>query len=221
MTRSTQRLSGANEAAGSLPAPSGRRRKPAADTSVRGRLVDAATRLFAEKGFESTTVQEVVDAAGVTKGAMYHYFSSKDDVLYEIYHRVLSMQTERLDHILDGEGALPDRLYAAAIDVVLTSIANLDDTVIFFRSIHMLEPGKQALVRAERRRYHERFRGAIEEGQRAGLFRADIPADLVVNYHFGAVHHLGTWYRRRGKLSGQRVAEHFGTMLLTSLRPED
>lgn len=218
MTRSTRRQPSSNGAA--APPLGNRRRKPT-DSTVRGRLVDAATRLFADKGFEGTTVQEVVDAAGVTKGAMYHYFSSKDDLLYEIYHRVLSMQMERLELILGGAEPLADRLYAAAVDVVLTSIANLDDTVIFFRSIHMLEAGKQALVRAERRRYHERFRSAIEEGQRAGLFRADVPADLVVNYHFGAVHHLGTWYRPRGRLSGQRVAEYFGSMLLASLCEED
>lgn len=221
MTRSTQRQPAATGATASVPSLTKRKRKLTPDGSVRGRLVEAATRLFAEKGFESTTVQAVVDAAGVTKGAMYHYFGSKDDLLYEIYHRVLSMQTERLERILAEDRPLPDRLYAAAVDVVLTSIANLDDTVIFFRSIHMLEPEKQALVRTERRRYHERFRAAIEEGQRAGTFRADIPADLVVNYHFGAVHHLGTWFRRRGRLSGQRVAEHFGTMLLASLSLED
>lgn len=197
-----------------------RRKRASADGSVPGRLVDAATRLFAEKGFETTSVQEVVAAAGVTKGAMYHYFQSKDDLLYEIYHRVLELQIERLDLILNGPGQLPDRLHAAAADVVLTSIANLDDTIVFFRSMHLLSPEKQATVRAERRRYHERFRAAVEEGQRTGLFRDDVSADLVVNYHFGSVHHLGSWYRKRGRLSAQRVADDFARLLLSSLCPD-
>jgi AcrR family transcriptional regulator len=186
-------------------------------SGVPGRLLEAATRLFAEKGFESTSVQEVVEAAGVTKGAMYHYFGSKDDLLYEIYHRVLSVQTERLEKLFAGDGTYAERVHAAAVDVVLTSIANLDDTVIFFRSMHMLGAEKQALVRAERRRYHERFRDMIDEGQRAGEFRADVPAELVVDYYFGAVHHLGFWYRRKGRLSARKVAEHYGDMLISSL----
>jgi AcrR family transcriptional regulator len=178
----------------------------------------AATRLFAEQGFESTSVQAIVEAAGVTKGAMYHYFESKDDLLYEIYHRVLGMQMQRLEEIADSNDLLPDRVRAAAADVVMTSVANLDDTVIFFRSMHMLHPDKQQTVRSERRRYHVRFRGLIEEGQRSGLFRDDIPADFIVDYFFGAVHHLGNWYRASGRLSGRRVGEYFADLLLSSLR---
>ena len=64
--------------------------------SVPERLVQVASRLFADRGFEGTSVQEIVEAASVTKGAMYHYFGSKDDLLYEIYGRVLRMQMEQL-----------------------------------------------------------------------------------------------------------------------------
>jgi AcrR family transcriptional regulator len=188
-------------------------------TGVPGRLLEAATRLFAQNGFESTSVQEVVEAAGVTKGAMYHYFGSKDDLLYEIYHRLLSVQMERLEKLLAGPGSYAARVHAAAVDVVMTSLANLDDTVIFFRSMHMLGAEKQALVRAERRRYHERFRDVISQGQAAGEFRSDIPAELVVDYYFGAIHHLGVWYKPKGRLSGRKVAEHYGDMLIAGIRP--
>jgi AcrR family transcriptional regulator len=187
--------------------------------SVPERLLGAATRLFAERGFESTSVQEVVVAAGVTKGAMYHYFGSKDDLLYEVYARVLRMQTEHLQEIAGRDEPVAERVRAAAADVIVTSVANLDDTVIFFRSIHQLGETKQKSVRAERRRYHELFRGLIEQGQSEGVFRDDVPADLVVDYFFGSVHHLGTWYRKDGPLSGEDVGRHFADLLLTSLRP--
>ena len=51
-----------------------------AGTPVPQRLLAAATRLFAERGYDRTSVQEIVEAAGVTKGALYHYFGSKDDL---------------------------------------------------------------------------------------------------------------------------------------------
>lgn len=114
---------------------------------------------------------------------------------------------------------MQQRLRDAAADVVVTTIENLDDTKIFFRSMHHLGPEKDKQVRAERRRYHERFRALIEEGQRSGVFAADIPADLVVDYHFGSVHHLGTWYREDGPLSPQQVADHLAELLLRALRP--
>jgi AcrR family transcriptional regulator len=188
-------------------------------TDVPQRLLAAATRLFAERGYDRTSVQEIVEAAGVTKGALYHYFGSKDDLLHEIYGRVLRLQTQRLNAIADNpDETVAARLHEAAADVVVTSIANLDDTKIFFRSMHQLGPEKQKAVRAERRRYHEKFRALVEEGCREGVFRAELVPDLVVDFFFGSVHHLGTWYREGGPLTASQVASEFADLLLYSVR---
>ncbi|MFD6042864.1 MULTISPECIES: TetR/AcrR family transcriptional regulator [Streptomyces] len=186
-------------------------------TPVPRRLLAAATRLFADQGYDRTSVQEIVEAAGVTKGALYHYFGSKEDLLQEVYARLLRLQQERLDMYAGSQEPVEERLRAAAADVVVTTIENLDDASIFFRSIHQLSPEKNKQVRAERRRYHERFRALVEEGQQAGVFTRDIPADLVVDYHFGSIHHLSTWYRPDGPLTPQQVATHLADLLLRAL----
>lgn len=193
----------------------------AAALPMRDRILRTAAVLFAEKGFESTSVREIVEAAGVTKGALYHYFDSKDDLLSEIYTRMLRMQTERMEQIADSDRPLRERVHAIMADVVLTSVQNLADATIFFQSMHLLTPEKQAQVRAERRRYHRRFRGLIEEGQRNGEFREDVPADLVVHYGFGAVHRLSMWYHPDGELTGEQVGGYFADLLLSGLRKED
>jgi AcrR family transcriptional regulator len=182
------------------------------------RLLAVATRLFAEKGFEGTSVQEIVAAAGVTKGAMYHYFASKDDLLYEIYHRLLVMQTNRLEHFAAGEGSAEERLRAAAVDVIETSFLHLDELTVFFRSMHLLPQEKRKAVRAERRAYHERFRELVQEGQDAGIFRIDVPADIVVHFFFGTVHQLSTWYHTGGPLGSSTVSEYYVGLLLDGLR---
>jgi AcrR family transcriptional regulator len=183
------------------------------------RLLAAATRLFAERGYDRTSVQDIVEAAGVTKGALYHYFGSKDDLLHEIYGRLLRLQTERLDSCAGTGAPVEQRLRDAAADVVVTTIENLDDAMIFFRSMHSLSAEKQKQVRTERRRYHERFRALVEEGQRSGVFSTATPADLVVDYHFGSVHHLGSWYRPDGPMTPREVADHLAGLLLRALRP--
>ncbi|MFC3998374.1 TetR/AcrR family transcriptional regulator [Nocardiopsis sediminis] len=186
---------------------------------VPGRLLAAATRLFAEQGFERTSVQELVDAAGVTKGAMYHYFSSKDDLLYAVYQRLMSLQMRRLTEFAAAPGPIAERVRAAAADLVHTTVDNLDDAVIFYRSMHMLSADRQAAVRKERRQYHELFRSMIEQGRSEGVFRSDVPADIVATQYFGAVHHLGRWYRRDGELDGPALGEHFAGLLMAGLRP--
>ncbi len=96
---------------------------------------------------------------------------------------MLRVQQERLDAFADADEPVEKRLRDAAADVVVTTIENLDDAMIFFRSMHHLSPEKNKQVRAERRRYHERFRALIEEGQKEGVFSDATPADLVVDYH--------------------------------------
>nr|BFE82734.1 TetR/AcrR family transcriptional regulator [Planobispora longispora] len=186
---------------------------------VRQRLLGEATRLFAERGFESTSVQEIVSAAGVTKGAMYHYFDSKDDLLHEIYARVLRLQTDRLNHFADAPGPVAERLHAAAADVVRTTVENLDDSKIFFRSMHLLAPDTRKSVRAERRVYHERFRDLVTEGQREGL-----PRRHPRRHRGRLLLRLGPPPRHLvqpgGPISGAGLGAHFADLLLTSLRPE-
>ncbi len=186
-------------------------------TPVKERLLHVATRLFARHGFESTSVQDIVDAAGVTKGAMYHYYGSKDDLLFEVYHQVLSMQISHLDEIAAGPGTAEQRLRAAAADVVRTSLDNLDDLIVYFRSLHMLPDDKQAQVRAERRRYHDKFKALVEEGVAAGTFRADISPDIVVHYFLSVVNQLGSWYRPDGPLSPDQVGDLFTELLIGGL----
>ncbi|WP_460351441.1 TetR/AcrR family transcriptional regulator [Actinoallomurus acanthiterrae] len=191
------------------------------DRPLPERLLAMATRLFAENGYEGTSVQEIVAAAGVTKGAMYHYFAAKDDLLYEIYHRLLALQTERLQRFASGQGPAEERLRAAAVDVIETSLAHLDEVTVFFRSMHLLPAEKQKAVRAERRRYHECVRALIEEGQREGTFRPGVPADLAVNFFFGAVHQISTWWHPDGPLDAAALGDYYVALFLDGLRTGD
>ena len=183
------------------------------------RLVLVATRLFAAQGYDATSVQQIVEAAGVTKGALYHHFTCKDDVLYEVYHHVLAEQTRRMEEIADGPGDAAQRLAAVVGDVIASSVANLDELIVFFRSMHLLPEAQQKTVRAERRRYHLRVRRLVEEGQRAGVLTTEVPADLAVHFVYGAIHQIGTWYSDSGPLTADEIAQHFERLVLSGLRP--
>jgi AcrR family transcriptional regulator len=191
--------------------------RASASRPVKERLLRVATRLFARNGFEGTSVQDIVDAAGVTKGAMYHYYGSKDDLLYEVYHQLLTLQTSRLNDIVKSSGTPQERLRAAAIDVVTSSLDNLDDMIVFFRSLHMLPEDRQTQIRAERRAYHEQFKSLVDEGMADGTFQTGVPADIVVHYFLSAVNQLGSWYRPNGALTPTQVGEEYTKLLLGGL----
>jgi AcrR family transcriptional regulator len=187
------------------------------DFNVRDQVAQAAVELFAEKGYANTSVQEVVERAGVTKGAMYHYYRSKDDLLFGIYERMLTLQREHLDEIIARGLPTDETLRAACVDVVETSIDALPEGTVFFRSVHMLSPDRQREVTRRRREYNDAFASLVTRGQGEGLYRDDIPTAVLVANFFSDVHYLSNWYKPTGAESKTQVAEQLTDLYLKGI----
>lgn len=186
-------------------------------TSVVDDVTRAAVELFASQGYANTSVQQVVEAAGVTKGALYHYFKSKDDLLFGIYERLLSLQTEHLDAIVERGAPTAETLRAVCVDVIETSVDHLLEGTVFFRSAHMLSAPRQQEVTQRRRAYHDRFAGLIEAGQAEGLYRADVPVAVLVAHFFSDLHYLSHWYKPDGPEDKTVLANQLTDLFLTSI----
>jgi AcrR family transcriptional regulator len=189
----------------------------ASGASVARRVLDAAVELFAEQGFDATSVQEVVERARVTKGAMYHYFRSKDDLLYEIYHELITVQLAGMDRIMAAGGPAPDRLRAIIVDLIVTTTARLGAATVSARELHRLSGQPAAALRAQRRRYHEGVRDLIARGQRDGEFSAAVSAQTAALMVFGIVNQLPQWYRPDGATSPRELADEIAGFVLTGL----
>ncbi|WP_396668746.1 TetR/AcrR family transcriptional regulator [Microbacterium sp. R86528] len=189
------------------------------DSHVAVDVKRAAVDLFSTRGYANTSVQQIVEAAGVTKGAMYHYFESKDDLLFGIYDSLLSMQKARLDEIIAREGLVEDVLRAVCIDVIESSIDHLAEATVFFRSVHMLSTERQREVTLRRREYHDEFAGLIARGQAEGRYRTDIPLAVLAAHFFSDVHYLSQWYSPDGAESKSLVARELTDLFLASLSP--
>jgi AcrR family transcriptional regulator len=206
MARSTTRGARANR-------PDGER------SPMEERIIASAVTLFAEQGFDATTVQQVVDRAEVTKGALYHYFDAKDDLLYEIYHALIGTQTTALEEIAaQGRGA-GDTMRAILVNVVRTTVDRLPEAKVFFREAHKLDADRHAAFRADRRRYHEGFRQVIARGQAAGEFATTVPPDTVVQIAMGVVNQLPVWYRKDGSKTAEELGNEIADFVLAALRP--
>ena len=191
------------------------------ETSVADDVTRAAVRLFAAQGYANTSVQQIVEAAGVTKGAMYHYFESKDDLLFAIYERMLSLQKSHLDEIIACGGPIDDVLRAVCIDAALTSIEFLPEGTVFFRSQHMLTAPRQQEVVRRRREYHDVFAALVRRGQDEGRYRTDIPHAVLIASFFSDLHYLSHWYDPAGPESAAVVAEQLTDLFITGIRRAD
>src|SRR5690606_29751059 len=105
---------------------------------LRERVLTAALDLFADRGYDATSVNEVVLRAGVTKGALYHYFTAKEDLLYEIYRGLLDQQLTDLDRILAERTDPAAALHAVIENLVTTTISHAREVTVFSRETSRL-----------------------------------------------------------------------------------
>ncbi|SDH08057.1 transcriptional regulator, TetR family [Lentzea fradiae] len=187
-------------------------------TATEQKIIDAAVRLFASQGYDATSVQEIVKAAEVTKGALYHYFRSKDDLLFEIYRLLITAQSADLDRIIALGLPAADTVREIMRSLVVSTAERVDETSVFFRELHRLGQERMADFRAERRRYHETFLAVVEKGQADGEFSSAVPADTVVLVAVGVVNQLPTWFRPDGQKSPARLADEIADFVLAGLR---
>jgi AcrR family transcriptional regulator len=188
-------------------------------SAMEERIIASAVELFAEQGFDATTVQQVVDRAEVTKGALYHYFESKDDLLYEIYHALIGTQTADLEEIAARGMTASDTVRAILVNVVCSTVDRLSEAKVFFQEAHKLDAERNAAFRADRRRYHESFRQVIANGQAGGEFSATTPPDTVVQIAMGVVNQLPVWYRPGGPKTPEQLGDEIADFVLAALRP--
>jgi AcrR family transcriptional regulator len=181
--------------------------------SVVERLLLSATTLFARVGFDATSVQDIVDGAGVTKGGLYHYFASKDELLYAIHQRFISAGLARIEDVVALGLPPQDRLQGLVVALVESIASYLDGVTVFFRERHRLSPEQLKLARVQRDAFVKHFRDAIAEGQRTGVFRDDIPVNVATLGVFGAANWTYTWYRPRGPLTASEIGRHIATFV--------
>ena len=181
------------------------------------KLMRVSVELFAENGYAQTSVQQIVDAAGVTKGALYHYFKSKDDLLFDIYDRILSLQMAHVDEIVARGLGPVETVRLVCEDVIITSIEWLHEGTVFFRSQHMLSAERQHEVKRRRREYNDAFEAILTAGRASGDFRTDIPAAILIANFFSDVHYLAQWYSPGGSLSKEQVASELTDLYLDGL----
>jgi AcrR family transcriptional regulator len=184
---------------------------------ARARVLDAAVDLFAERGYDGTSVTQVISRAGVAKGGFYHHFASKEALLYEVYGDLISRQLANMDAILADRLPPAETLRALIADLVETTAASTRPALVFWREMHRLDDERTAAYRRARRRYHDAVRKLIRDAQAAGEFAEVASADTVTFTIFGFVNELPLWYRPNGRKRPAQLAAELADLVLAAL----
>ncbi|HEX3550508.1 MAG TPA: TetR/AcrR family transcriptional regulator [Candidatus Elarobacter sp.] len=166
-------------------------------------LTDVALRVFAERGYDGASMDDVARAAGITKASIYHHVSGKEALLERGLGRALDALFAILDEPVSRDGRAIDRLRHIVARAAATTLNLLPELTVLFR-IHGASKSERDAV--ERRRTFDRVvTGIIAEAQRDGDLRADVEARLAARLIFGMSNSVVEWYRS-GSLSRDAIA---------------
>ncbi|BDG60492.1 TetR/AcrR family transcriptional regulator [Caldinitratiruptor microaerophilus] len=186
--------------------------------SLRNQIVSAALQLFLEKGYHSTSLQDIITAANCSKGGFYHHFASKDDLLYLIHETFITYELERGEAVRSQPGPAAERLRQVIVDLVESIALYRPHVTVFFEERRSLSSEKFALVKQKRDRYEALVRELVEEGMRSGEFRQDLDPRIVTFAIFGMCNWTYQWLRPDGPLTPRQVGEMFSSLILQGLR---
>ena len=146
------------------------------------RILDVAMRLFVERGYEQTSMQNIIDElGGLTKGAVYHHFSSKEEIFLAAMDRVTAPGVERLRRIRDAEGMTGREKIQAMFDNGARGV----DSAFFSQADPELDPMRNPRMLATEYRdlfavsAHELMMPVIEQGVEDGSIQTEYPRELA------------------------------------------
>jgi TetR/AcrR family transcriptional regulator, cholesterol catabolism regulator len=141
----------------------------------RALIVSTAAEMFARKGIRSTTVREIADVVGVLSGSLYHYFSSKDEIVKEILMGFLDTIRAEYDEVLARGLGAAETLRAVVLVSLQVARQQPDATAIYQNELRYLRESPQySEVQAAAADVQRAWLGVIERGVADGAFRDDI-----------------------------------------------
>jgi AcrR family transcriptional regulator len=175
-----------------------------------------AVRIFGEKGYHATSMQNIADAVGLQKGSLYHYISSKEELLFKIFERSTGALTQELEAII-ASGDSPSKKLHCAIEAHLTALCEqLDIYTVYLSERRVLSGRTHARVRAEGERHARLLEQIIKEGIAAKDFRA-VDSKMVAHAILGMCNWLYQWYSPEGRLKPREIAAIFSDLVIGGL----
>jgi AcrR family transcriptional regulator len=161
-------------------------------TQRREELTRIAARLFAERGYQGTSLADLADSLGVQKPSLYHHIASKEDLLWA----VASEGAEAFHAALDAVPATApagDRIRLALRAHLAVVATQLDVATVFVREWRYLGGDRRDAFLAERRRYEQRVRDLFREGVEGSELRTDLDLQTAALLFLSAANWAYTW----------------------------
>ena len=172
------------------------------------RIVEAASRLFYERGYSSCTLDHVAAELGVTKPFLYSYFKNKESILAAICELGIREALTALEQVMAADHASHRDLLAQVVAKVGRIVIHRQEYVVVYqREMKHLSNADSDRILRMRASFDHQIGNLIRDGVNAGEFEADVDPFVSV-WIGGLISWIPTWYSRKGQRSAEEVIEH-------------
>ena len=179
----------------------------------RERILEEAVKLFYERGFTGTTLDDIAAELGVTKPFIYTHFRSKTDLLAALCTPTIELSLEAVSRAAKGTGSPTERLYRAVVDFTQVVLSRQANIAIYFREEKNLSPDALAEINTLRKKFDRVLSKLLAEGVAAGEF--DIKdVSLAALAIGGMISWAYTWHRPEGRLALDEMCERMADLAL-------
>lgn len=182
-------------------------------------VVAAAVEVMSERGYAATSIQEVADRVGVLKGSLYHYFRSKEELLFRIMEDSHAHNERIVQGVREMNLSAYDELLEYLKRISMWYLHNTDRANIFFTEGRHLTGERLETARQQGRNYEVYIQKLVQSGQEDGDIRTDIDGRLITRFLLGAVNNARFWPSRSGKhFSYEELAAGFLELVESAIR---
>lgn len=184
-------------------------------SGTRQKVLQTAAELFADRGYSAVGVNEIGEATGLGRGALYYHISSKEDLLYDITTAYMSDLIADGRAIADAETDPVERIYALSRALMMTISEHLSEMTVCFRELHALTDERRRAVTGLHSDYQAIWSMALADGVTKGVFKP-IPSVLLKGL-LGMYFYSFLWLTPRGPQNAADIGNSFADVVLKAV----
>ncbi|WP_099156880.1 TetR/AcrR family transcriptional regulator [Virgibacillus ndiopensis] len=186
---------------------------------MKDKITETSILLFEKKGFSATSIQDIVDVLGVTKGTFYYYFSSKEQLLMDIHDAYITNLLERQGRIIHNDAIKQKEKIVQIIRLLITDIANNGPSArVYTREVRHLADDNIEKIKQKREQFRLNVENVIRKGIDQGEFKEDLRVDMITFGILGVTNWSYNWFRPEGEVSPQELVKIYADMILTGIQ---
>ena len=180
-------------------------------------ILGVAADLFARRGYRATSLADLAAASGIAKPTLFHYFRSKQHILYELYSQTMDMALWQLGQVARAELDPAGALHRMLCEHTLLILENRALFTILFDEEQELSPAQLRAIKRQQKRYIELMVQPLRQLQAGDGLRAGLAPKIAVQGLIGMASWVYRWYEADRRLGAGEIASMLADLALRGL----